>query len=246
MVADTSLLLDRALDDGRTVLLEGGQATLLDVDHGTYPFVTSSNATSGGACTGAGIAPNAGRPGHRASRRRTSPAWARDRSPPSCRTATPTASCCVPRATSSARRPDDRGAAGGTTPSCPGTPRGSTASPTSCSPSSTCSRGWEQIPVCVGYEVRRRAVGRDADDADRVPPRPSGLRVAARVAARTCPGRASFADLPADRTGLRARPRGDVRRADLRDRGRAGARPDRPAAPADLTGDPLPRPRRGA
>ena len=58
LVADTALLLDQALDDGRTVLLEGGQATLLDVDHGTYPFVTSSNATSGGACTGSGIAPN--------------------------------------------------------------------------------------------------------------------------------------------------------------------------------------------
>ncbi|MFN2537877.1 MAG: adenylosuccinate synthase [Mycobacteriales bacterium] len=58
MVADTGLLLTQALDDGKTVLLEGGQATLLDVDHGTYPFVTSSNATSGGACTGSGIAPN--------------------------------------------------------------------------------------------------------------------------------------------------------------------------------------------
>lgn len=58
LVADTSLLLNDALDAGRTVLLEGGQATLLDVDHGTYPFVTSSNATSGGACTGSGIAPN--------------------------------------------------------------------------------------------------------------------------------------------------------------------------------------------
>ncbi len=57
LVADTSLLLGSALDDGRTVLLEGGQATLLDVDHGTYPFVTSSNATAGGACTGAGIPP---------------------------------------------------------------------------------------------------------------------------------------------------------------------------------------------
>jgi adenylosuccinate synthase len=56
-VTDTSLLLGRALDDGRTVLLEGGQATLLDVDHGTYPFVTSSNATSGGACTGSGLPP---------------------------------------------------------------------------------------------------------------------------------------------------------------------------------------------
>ena len=57
MVADTSLLLNQALDDGRIVLLEGGQATLLDVDHGTYPFVTSSSATAGGACTGSGIGP---------------------------------------------------------------------------------------------------------------------------------------------------------------------------------------------
>lgn len=56
-VADTSLLLNRALDDGSVVLLEGGQGTLLDVDHGTYPFVTSSNATAGGACTGSGIGP---------------------------------------------------------------------------------------------------------------------------------------------------------------------------------------------
>ncbi|MBG6094405.1 adenylosuccinate synthase [Nocardioides luteus] len=57
MVCDTGLLLNQALDKGETVLLEGGQATLLDVDHGTYPFVTSSNATSGGACTGSGIPP---------------------------------------------------------------------------------------------------------------------------------------------------------------------------------------------
>ena len=57
MVFDTGLLLDKALDDGATVLLEAGQATMLDVDHGTYPFVTSSSATSGGACTGSGIAP---------------------------------------------------------------------------------------------------------------------------------------------------------------------------------------------
>jgi len=57
MVADTSLLLDRALDRGETVLFEGGQATMLDVDHGTYPFVTSSNATAGGAATGSGIGP---------------------------------------------------------------------------------------------------------------------------------------------------------------------------------------------
>ena len=57
MVADTSLLLGDALDADQTVLLEAGQATLLDVDHGTYPFVTSSSATAGGACTGSGIPP---------------------------------------------------------------------------------------------------------------------------------------------------------------------------------------------
>ena len=56
-VADTGLVLNQALDDGKVVLLEGAQATLLDVDHGTYPFVTSSNPTTGGACTGAGIGP---------------------------------------------------------------------------------------------------------------------------------------------------------------------------------------------
>ncbi|MBB3099643.1 adenylosuccinate synthase [Actinoplanes campanulatus] len=56
-VADTALELSQAIDSGKVVLCEAGQATLLDVDHGTYPFVTSSNATSGGACTGSGIPP---------------------------------------------------------------------------------------------------------------------------------------------------------------------------------------------
>ena len=56
-VCDTGLLLNQALDRDETVLLEAGQATLLDVDHGTYPFVTSSSATAGGACTGSGIPP---------------------------------------------------------------------------------------------------------------------------------------------------------------------------------------------
>src|SRR4051794_1116502 len=57
MVTDTGLLLDEMLRDGKTVVLEAGQATLLDVDHGPSPFVTSSNATAGGACTGSGIPP---------------------------------------------------------------------------------------------------------------------------------------------------------------------------------------------
>ena len=57
-VADTSLLVDRALDEGRYVLLEGAQGTLLDLDHGTYPFVTSSNPVASAAATGIGIGPN--------------------------------------------------------------------------------------------------------------------------------------------------------------------------------------------
>jgi adenylosuccinate synthase len=57
MVADTGLVLNQALDANKTVLFEGGQATMLDVDHGTYPFVTSSNATAGGAVTGSGVGP---------------------------------------------------------------------------------------------------------------------------------------------------------------------------------------------
>ncbi|MDC5697092.1 adenylosuccinate synthase [Intrasporangium calvum] len=57
MVSDASLVLSQALDRGETVLFEAGQATLLDVDHGTYPYVTSSNAVAAGACTGSGVPP---------------------------------------------------------------------------------------------------------------------------------------------------------------------------------------------
>jgi adenylosuccinate synthase len=56
-ITDTRLVLNEALDAGEVVLLEGSQGTLLDVDHGTYPFVTSSNPTAGGACAGSGIGP---------------------------------------------------------------------------------------------------------------------------------------------------------------------------------------------
>jgi adenylosuccinate synthase len=57
-VIDASVFLDRALAAGRRVLFEGAQGTMLDVDHGTYPYVTSSNTTSAAACTGGGIAPS--------------------------------------------------------------------------------------------------------------------------------------------------------------------------------------------
>ncbi len=59
MVRDVSVLLSGAMRDGRPILIEGAQGTLLDIDHGTYPYVTSSNASIGGACTGLGIPPRA-------------------------------------------------------------------------------------------------------------------------------------------------------------------------------------------
>ena len=58
LLAETSRLVERAVRDGKRVLFEGAQGTLLDVDHGTYPFVTSSSATAGGACTGTGVGPS--------------------------------------------------------------------------------------------------------------------------------------------------------------------------------------------
>jgi adenylosuccinate synthase len=58
-IADTSLLIHQALQAGKAVLAEGAQATLLDIDHGTYPFVTSSNPVAGGVCTGLGVGPTA-------------------------------------------------------------------------------------------------------------------------------------------------------------------------------------------
>ena len=57
LVTDTGVLLNHALDNGESVLFEGAQGTMLDIDHGTYPYVTSSNATSGGVATGLGVAP---------------------------------------------------------------------------------------------------------------------------------------------------------------------------------------------
>jgi adenylosuccinate synthase len=57
-IADTTHFMNRAAREGRSILIEGAQATLLDVDHGTYPFVTSSNTTAGGASTGTGLAPH--------------------------------------------------------------------------------------------------------------------------------------------------------------------------------------------
>ena len=57
-MANTVVYLHRALQAGKEILFEGAQGTFLDIDHGTYPYVTSSNTTAGGACTGSGVPPH--------------------------------------------------------------------------------------------------------------------------------------------------------------------------------------------
>ena len=107
-IADTVNLVHDALEAGQHVLFEGAQATFLDLDHGTYPFVTSSNPVAGGACTGAGVGP---RYIDRVDRHRQGvrhPGRARGRSRPSCSTTSATRSSSA--ATSTAPTP---GAAAG-------------------------------------------------------------------------------------------------------------------------------------
>ena len=115
MVADTSLLLNQALDAGKTVLFEGGQATMLDVDHGTYPFVTSSSATAGGACTGSGVAPTESTASSRIVKAYTTRVGEGPFPTELLRRRRRVAA--RRRATSSAPRPAARAAAAGTTPS---------------------------------------------------------------------------------------------------------------------------------
>lgn len=117
-VTDTILVLNQALDDGKVVLFEGGQGTLLDIDHGTYPFVTSSNPTAGGACTGAGVGPT------KISRvigilKAYTTRVGAARSRPSC--STRTARPCAASATSGASPPAVTAAAAGSTRSSPAT-----------------------------------------------------------------------------------------------------------------------------
>jgi adenylosuccinate synthase len=122
-VADTALILNQALEDGKVVLMEGGQGTLLDVDHGTYPFVTSSNPTAAPAPAPASAPPRS--TGSSASSRPTPPASAPARSRPSC--STPTVRRCAASAASAASPPAVTAAAAGSTPRSPATRPGSTA-----------------------------------------------------------------------------------------------------------------------
>ena len=113
MMADVTAHLHRLRGEGRSILFEGAQGSLLDIDHGTYPFVTSSNTTAGGTATGSGFGPLYLTTCW-ASPRRTRPAWARGLFPPSC--SVRPASIWPGADTSSAPPPAARGAADGLTP----------------------------------------------------------------------------------------------------------------------------------
>ena len=228
MVADTALVLGEALDARQDRAARGrpGDAARrrprhLSVRHVVQPDrrrrVHRARASRRPASTGSS-------PSSRPTRR----ASARGRSRPSC--STTTARSCAPTAASSAPRPAVRAAAAGTTPSSRGTPRASTASPTSSSPSSTCSTGWERIPVCVALRRRRQAPRRDADDADRLPPREAGLRVLRRLGRghHRRPRRSRTCRRPRRRTSRRSRTC-PARRSARSASAPAGTRPSRSA-----------------
>ena len=171
-VGDASATVATALADGRKVLFEGAQGALLDIDHGTYPYVTSSSTVAAGACLGAGIGPTRidavigickayttrvgggpfpDRAGRRRGRRR-----------------------CARRGASSARPPGGRAAAAGSTsPRCV-TPRASTAWIGLALTKLDVLQGLAELKVCVGYELDGKAIDRvpiDAADLERVVPR---------------------------------------------------------------------------
>lgn len=122
-VADTVLVLNKALEEDKVVLFEGGQGTLLDIDHGTYPFVTSSNPTAGGACTGSGVGPTKISRVIGILKAYTTRVGAGPSRPNS---STRTARPCAASATSAVSPPAVTVAAAGSTRSSPGTRRAST------------------------------------------------------------------------------------------------------------------------
>ena len=151
-----ALLLDQALDDGKTVLLEGGQATLLDVDHGTYPFVTSSQRRPPAARA---PAPASRRPAiDRVIGDRQGLHDPRRRGPVPDRAARRRRRAAARRsAPSSAPRPAGRAAAAGTTRSIARYAARVNGVTDFVLTKLDVLTGWEQIPVCVGLRRRRRA-----------------------------------------------------------------------------------------
>ena len=149
----SSLLATRMIRDGKRVLFEGAQGTMLDIDHGTYPFVTHSSAAAGGACTGTGVPRRNRRRGrgfegvHYARGHRTVSIGRRGRA----------ASCCGAKETNSDRSPAGPGAAAGSTSAAALHRRGQWLRHAD-HHQAGCARRLDKIPVCVAYEVDGKVV----------------------------------------------------------------------------------------
>ncbi len=150
-LADATWLVQDALRRGEHVLLEGAQGTLLDLDHGSYPFVTSSSPIAGGACTGGGIGPRQIDEVFGVMKAYATRVGLRARSRPSCSTTSGRGSRSA--ATRSARRPAGRAGSAGSMPCRRATRSRSTRSARSCSTSSTSCPGVDPIRLCVAYEI---------------------------------------------------------------------------------------------
>ena len=230
-IADTRLALAEALEEGKTILLEGAQATLLDVDHGTYPFVTSSNPTAGGACVGSGIPPTK---------------------------ITQVIGIIKAYTTRVGAGPfptelfDDNGAHLLKVGQEYGTTTGrerrcgwfdalvgrysvrvNGITDLVVTKLDVLSAACAKVPICVGVRRRRRALRRAPDDADRVPPRDAHLRGDGRLVGGHLEG-ARPGGAAGQRPPLRRADRGAVRRPGQRRRRRPGPRRERHPARARL------------
>ncbi len=221
---NTVVVLHEALAAGKRVLFEGAQGTYLDIDHGTYPFVTSSNTTAGGACTGSGVPPRRSTASS-ASPRPTPRASAG--AVPHARTRT-SATCSTTWAANSAPPPAARAAAAGSMPCCCATPSWSTAATTSPSPTSTASTASTRIRICTptsstasGSTYPPATVRRDGALRARVTKSHDGWK-------QDLSGITDGSQLPAEGEGLPGPHRGACGRADFaawyRTRARADAR----------------------
>ena len=194
-VADTGLALGQALDEGQVVLLEGAQATMLDVDHGTYPFVTSSSPTAGGACAGSGIGPTrisdvigivkayttrVGEGPFPTELRDEQGEWLRKTGAEYGVTTGRPRRCGWFDAVIARYATRVNGITGYFLTKL------------------DVLSGLDKVPVCVAYEVDGKRLRRDPDDADRIPPRGAGLRVLRRLVGGHLARPRSFDDLPAN------------------------------------------------
>ena len=231
MIDDTVHLVHEALDAQQWVLFEGAQATYLDLDHGTYPFVTSSNPIAGGVCTGAGVGPLAIQRVVGVVKAYTDRGSAAGRSRPSCSKATRSATCSSIAAPSSARTPSRRRRTGWLDlVMLKHAVRLNTCTELAITKLDVLSP-LQELKVCVAYE------GDDGTRYDHVPYHQSVLHKV-RPVYETLPGwgdeieRAGPARGAAPRGArLRAVHRGVRRRAREHRRRRSRARPDHRAAP---------------